>query len=326
MGTQTRLLITGATGFVGRNLVTELAGHRPMRVICRLSSRVNWLRPMRGVEIVYAGLETGKGLDAALSGVETVVHIAGQTMGRGQPDFFRTNVLGTERLIAAMQRQGVENIIFISSQAAAGMTRACPVMSEEMPARPVSAYGWSKRISEEKIEASSLNYTILRPSAIYGPHEKEILKYIRLIQRGFCPVTGRGEKRLNLLYVRDLTALIRRLIEQSLYHRQIYFVSDGHCYTWNDIIRTIAGLLGRRRWLKINVPRSIGLLFGVFNDALLPEKKRVISRDKIREMSYEAWLCSNERACRELGFTPAYDLTAGMAETIAWYRQNGYLN
>lgn len=320
------LLITGATGFVGRNLVNELAGHHPLRVICRRSSRVGWLRSMRDVEIVFASLETGKGLDTALVGVKTVVHLAGQTMGRGRSDFFRTNVLGTEQLIAAMRRHGVQNLIFISSQAAAGANTTCPVMTEEMPARPVSAYGWSKRISEVKIETSPLNYTILRPPAIYGPYEKEILKYIQLIQRGFCPVTGRGEKRLNLLYVRDLTALIRRLIEQGLYRRQIYFVSDGQCYTWNDIIRTIAAILDRRRWLRITVPRSMGLLFGVLNDALLPEKKRVISRDKIREMSYDGWLCSTERACRELGFKPAYDLTAGMAETIAWYRQNGYLS
>jgi len=318
-------LVTGATGFIGKNLVPILAAERPIRILARRTSDLSFYRKQRGVEIAYADMEAGRGIEEALKGIEVVIHVAGRTMGRNRYDFYRSNVLGTKNLVSAMQKTGVGRLLFISSHAACGASPSRLGISEDIKPNPVSDYGWSKLQAETVVVRSGIPHIILRPSSVYGPYEMEILKYVRLVNRGICPQTGFGEKYLNLVYVRDLIGIIQKILIDNRFDNRIYFASDGRSYAFSEIIAAIARQLGKKRLLKLPVPLPLSLMYGILNDALIPEKKRVISRAKVREMAQKYWLCSNERMVRELGFRPSYDLEKGMTETVAWYRSNGFI-
>ncbi len=318
------LLVTGATGFVGKNLVPVLAAENRIRIFVRPTSDITFYKDHSRVEIVTGSLERGQGLDRALEGVETVIHVAGRTTGRSRSDFYRTNVLGTKNLLAAMRRTRTPNIVHISSYAACGLGPDQKELSEGTSV-PVCLYGCSKQEAESAVVQSGLRFIILRPSAVYGPYDADFLQLIKFINRGVYPVPGIGDRYLDLIYVRDLVAAVKKIINESIINGRVYFINDGRGHAYSEVVKLIAGILGKKRLIKVPIPKVLGMMFGVLSDALIPGKMTVISRDKVRLMTQRAWVGSGARATKELGFRPAFDLKTGMAETIAWYRENGYI-
>ncbi len=318
------LLVTGATGFIGKNLIPELTRFGRLRILVRKTSCVASLRANRNVEIVYGDLEENKGIAEALLGVDTVVHCAARTIGNNYIEYYKTNTIGTAHLIKAMNKKGTKRILYLSSHAACGPCCEKKPLRETDYLKPISFYGRSKKIAEDIVINSGIEYIILRPAAVYGPHDFEILRYIKLLNRGFCPIIGFGEKYINLLYVTDLVELIVMLIQAKSFNNQIYFVHDGHCYSYEEVLEQIAVLLQKSN-LKLHIPRQIALLCGLFNDVFLPLPKRLIWRDKIRELAQHYWLCQNEKLVTACDFVPRFSLEQGMNETVTWYRTHGYL-
>ncbi len=319
------LLITGATGFIGKNFVLEQAKKSPVKILVRRTSNVGIYKNQSSILINYADLENDRGLDYALDNVDVVIHCAARTIGRNYQEFYLANVVATRNLIKAMKRNNVNKIIFLSSQSAGGPGSSKNGLDEKTNSVPVSFYGLSKKIAEEIVINSGLDYIILRPCSVYGPYDTEILKIIGLLAKGFCPVIGKEEKYINLIYVRDLIALIQTILAKNLFNRKIYYVSDGICYTYMDVIKTIQEILKKRRCTKINIPKSIALLLGMMSDLLLPQKLRLVGYDKIKEMSEKFWVCISSNIMEVAGWSPNYDLKRGMKETIRWYRENNYL-
>jgi nucleoside-diphosphate-sugar epimerase len=319
------VLVTGATGFIGKNLVPDLARDRKIRILVRRTSDLSFYRDRSEIELAFGSLEGNEGLDRALIGVKTVIHAAGQTMGRNREDFYRTNVQGTRNLTDAMRKIGSIRMIFLSSHAACGASPFNRLISETTRPAPISDYGCSKLQAEGVVAQSGISHIILRPPSVYGPYDMEILKYVRLIDRGICPMIGIRESYLSLIYVRDLVGIIRKVMADDRFDNRIYFASDGRAYAFSEIVAAIARQLNRRRLWRIPIPVRIGLLYGVLNDALIPVRKRIISRDKVRELARQYWLCSNERMIREIGYIPVFDLDQGMTETVGWYREHGLI-
>ena len=319
------LLVTGATGFVGKNLVPALAADNRIRIFVRPTSDITFYKDYPRIEIVTGSLERGHGLDRALEGVKTVIHVAGRTTGRSRADFYRTNVLGTKNLLAAMRRTRTPDIVHISTYAACGLHPDQKELSEDKPARPICLYGGSKQEAESAVTQSGRRFIILRPSAVYGPYDVDFLQVIKMINRGFYPVPGSGDSCTDLIYVRDLVAVVIKIIKESIINDRVYFLNDGRGHTYSEVVKLIAGILGKKRLVKVPIPKSLGMLFGVLSDAFIPGKATVISRDKIRLLTQKSWIGSSARAMKELGFRPAYDLETGMSETIAWYREKGYI-
>jgi len=228
-------------------------------------------------------------------------------------------------LIKAMKRKNVHKIIFLSSQSAGGPAISKDGLDEKAISTPVSFYGLSKKIAEEIIIDSKLDYIILRPCSVYGPYDMEILKIIKLLEKGFCPIIGEEEKYINLVYGKDLVALIQIIIEKNLFNNKIYYVSDGVCYAFKDVVRIIQEILKKKKCIKINIPEPIALLFGMFNDLFIPQRLRLVGYDKIKEMSENFWVCKSSNIMEDTGWSPSYDLKKGMEETIEWYRENNYL-
>lgn len=321
---RSRILVTGATGFIGKHLIAALVPHARVRALVRRTSDITSLRQHRTVEIVYGDLDTDQGLDQALDNMESVVHCAARTIGATYHEYYRTNTLGTLHLIKAMQRNAVKNILLLSTNAASGPGTSRRSLCESDEPRPVSHYGMTKKLSEDIVKQSGLHFIILRPVAVYGPYDMDMLKYIRLIAQGICPVVGFGEKYLNMIYVNDLVRLMVVCIARRAYLNRTFFVHDGRCYKFSEAIHTIAGILGRKVRI-VHVPKCCAMVYSILSEVFLPPAKRLIRRDKIHELACRYWVCSTDNLKNDLAFEPRYTLTQGMEETIRWYKEHDYL-
>lgn len=318
------LLITGATGFIGKNLTPLLARDNPVRILARRTSNLKHFLRNKNIEIVYGDLDSGHGLDQALTDVDIVIHSAARTIGSNFLQYYATNTLGTEKLVTAMKKLDVQKIIFLSSHTASGPCATSDPVRESAPALPVSFYGRSKRYAENFIARSGLSYIILRPVAVYGPHDYDVLRYIKLIDHGLCPIVGFKEKYVNFIYVMDLACLIKDVIQQNTFTNRTFFVNDGVPYTYEEVILLLAELLDKKVH-TFRVPYPLALLYGLANDVFLPAPRRLVWRDKIHELAQQYWLCSNAACCETFAFKPRYGLRQGMQETIAWYRKQNLL-
>ncbi len=319
------ILLTGATGFLGRNFVFEYIKKEPIRILARRTSDISCFKNHPRIHIVYGCYADSKNLEPALKDVEAVIHCAARTTGRNFGEFYEANVIATKNLIQAMKKNKVEKLLFISSQSAGGTTNNEKIVDEFNAELPISFYGLSKKMAEDIVKASGLKYTILRPCSVYGPYDLEILKFIRLLNKGLYPVIGNGKKYLSLIYVRDLVRLMQKIVCKSIFNQKLYYVSDGLCYEFDDVVRAISRMLNRPYYLKINVPESFAFIFGLLNDLFLPEKRRLLGFDKVREMSKDYWVCQSSLIHRDIEWKPEFSFNMGMEETIKWYRDNGYL-
>jgi len=290
---QQKILIVGASGFVGKNLVLRYAQEGRVYVLVRTTSNIKLFRNDPKIKILYGDLAENVGITEALTDMDVVIHCAAVTMGRTYWEFHRTNTQGTAHLIDAMLKRKVSKLVYISSHAACGPSADNTPIDEHETKKPITFYGRTKDLAEQLITRSVLDYTIIRPVSVYGPHDKEILTYIKLLDHGICPIVGFGEKYINLIYVADLVDLIMYTVEKDHFPRKIYFVNDGHCYSFNSVLDTIAKTLDKRT-LKIRVPASLALFIGLLNDVFMSPDKRLVTRDKVRELACQYWVCSND--------------------------------
>jgi nucleoside-diphosphate-sugar epimerase len=321
---QRRILVTGATGFIGKHLLDELSAQNYVRALVRRTSRIEFLRQYKHIDVVYGDLDTGQGLDDALRGIDQVVHCAARTNATTYYDYHQTNTLGTYYIIQAMKRMSVDNILFLSTNAVSGPSASIHPLREDDEVRPISYYGSTKKRAEDIIIRSGLHYLILRPVAVYGPHDMDMLRYIRLIAQGICPIIGFGEKYLNLIYVKDLVRLMLTCLSNRTFENETFFVHDGQCYQFTHIVRTISHILKRRVHI-VRIPKSIAMLYSILNEVFIHPKKRLIRRDKIYELACQYWVCSTDRLLQRFDFKPQFTLSKGMEQTIGWYRAHGYL-
>lgn len=319
------VLITGATGFVGKNLIPVLTRYGRLRILVRRTSNIDLFKEKPNIDIALGDIEKGVGIDDALQNIDIVVHAAARTMGKNYLEYYQTNVLGTLNVIRAMKQRGVKKILLLSSHAACGPSPDKTALTESANPKPISLYGRTKHMAENIVIRSSLDYVILRPVTVFGPHDMDVLRYIRYIAHGISPIIGGGEKYLNLIYVEDLVLAILKIIESKTFNDGIYFVNDGLQYTLPGVLDRITSLLNKSTY-QIRVPKPIAMFYGLANDLFLPARKRAVWRDKIRELSQKYWLCSNERITAELNFRANFTFEEAMEKTLRWYKNNGFLD
>lgn len=318
------ILIVGASGFVGKNVVLRYAQKTDVNILVRPTSNIDPFRNSPRIRILYGDLEKNEGIVESLHGIDVVIHCAARTMGRSYWEFHDTNTQGTSHLINAMLENKVQKILYVSSHAACGPCSMDKPLQEHDQKSPISFYGRSKNLAEELIKGSGLAYTIMRPVSVYGPYDKEILTYVKLLNKGICPVVGYGAKYLNLIYVTDLVDIVLKTVSEDHFHKHVYFVNDGQCYSMDYILETIATTLGKKT-LRITVPTGLALFIGLLNDVFISPDKKLVTRDKVRELACRYWLCSSDNISRELGFKPQYTFERGIAETVEWYKNQGLI-
>jgi len=321
-----RVLITGATGFIGSHL-TERLLERGYRVSClvRASSDLRWIED-KGVDLVRGDCSSIETLRSAINGVDYVFHLAGITKTTRIEEFYRINYRGTENLIRAVSesKTDIKRFIYLSSLAAYGPLQDGD--SQDSSPHPVSDYGRSKLMGEEAVMhyAGTVPVTILRPSVVYGPRDRQMYVVFKWVKKGLVPYWG--NTRLSMVYIDDLIDAIVLAAESDRSTGKVYFISDGREYDVDTIIVEIARSLSREV-RRIKIPSILMPILGFAGERMgrFLDGGELINRDKIRELKYNRWVCSIIDAERDLEFRPNVGLREGIKWTAEWYRIHRWL-
>ena len=313
-----RVLITGSNGFIGQHLCTELLRHS-----WAVRGTVRWAETRRSlpseVETAIVDVNRDDGWPAAVSGVDTVVHLVGRThvvrdtTSDALAAYRAINVEGTQRVLKACVEAGVSRFIYLSSIKAVGEGGEVPY-TEMSPCNPEDAYGITKREAEiavlEMAAKADLQVTIVRPPLVYGPGVKgNFLQLLRFVDRGIPLPLGCTHNARSMVFVGNLTSAIAALLDQRTTKENIFHVvDDGEPLSTKDLVTRLGRLLGRK---VHHIPVPVPLLrFGGGLLGYTGEVKRLIGSLAV----------SGEKIKEALNWTPPCSLEEELAETVNWYR------
>jgi len=335
-----KVLVTGASGFIGGHLVATLLeqGHEVVGLVRSLTKTQRL--DVERVQLVQGDVTQADSLAAALAGVDTVYHLAGATMALHKADLFRVNEGGTRNLLAACaQRSTPPTVVYLSSMAAAGPTRADLPRVESDPLQPVSNYGRSKLAGEVAAHeyADKLPITVLRPPIVFGEGDPYSISVYRPIVRwGLHFGQGLRKNRFSMIHAQDLCrALIlagetgQRLTPESQNASQgIYFIAADEHPLFGEWGRMISAAAGRKRVLVWSTPGGYWLWAAAAGSEVVGRirgRPGIFNFDKCREIRGGSWWCSDAALRRDTGFKPAADLLTRIRQTVDWYRSVGWL-
>ncbi|MEM9188227.1 MAG: NAD(P)-dependent oxidoreductase [Myxococcota bacterium] len=326
-----KVLITGATGFLGSHLAEKLIEHgHEVRALVRKTSRTEFLEEL-GVELCHASLESGEGLDAAVRGVDGVAHSAAIVKARDPEEFHRVNALGTKHLLDAVLEHTpkLQRFVYVSSMTAHGFGDGGKPRALDREPHPVTHYGRSKLAGEQFCldVADTLPVTILRPPAIYGPRDTEMLAFFKIVQGRVVPFLGSPDNNLSLVYAPDCAEALLLTLTKDHPSGAVYYVEDGEVYTQRQVVAYIEDALGKRAFAKFPVPMAAVSVAAVGSELFgkISQKAVMLTRDKVNELR-EQQVCSASDAIRaDLGWTPTVQFGEGARISVDWYRQNGLL-
>ncbi len=322
-----RVLVTGANGFIGSHLCRSLLAHG-FKVIAGVRRGAN-LENLENTDVsfAYGDVTKPETLEELISGADVVVHNAGLVKSKSVERMFEVNTGGTEALydICAKSKH-VERFVFISSMAASGPSNGKPRVEDDAPA-PLTNYGWSKLNAEKALlkRTAELNLQIVRPPGVYGPGDREVLAFFQTVRRGIRPSIGNIGRRLNMVYVDDLTEGISRLLEHNLPSGAIYFLAESQSYTFSELMDHIGAAVDRRG-IPLPVPGWAFKSIGAVSETVfkLVGATPMLTLEKAREV-LSSWEVSVARARADFDFSPMISFPEGARITAAWYRDHGWL-
>lgn len=293
--------VTGATGFVGGHLVGQaLAAGHGVRALTRREQP-----PREGVEWIAGALDDPAALTRLAEGADAIVHVAG-AVNADRAGFVAANVEGTRAMLAAAREAGVARFVHVSS------------LSAREP--DLSLYGWSKREGERLVEASALDWTIVRPTGVYGPGDTEWLDMFRMAKWGLALLPPPG--RVSLIAVEDLAALLLTLAT-GRGDRAIHEVDDGQAMTHAELAHAIGAAVGSRV-RPIHLPRPL-LSLAAAADMRLRGSGAKLTQDRVGYLCHPDWTADPARRPPPALWTPAIPMAKGLADTAAWYRTHALL-
>jgi nucleoside-diphosphate-sugar epimerase len=314
-------LVTGGSGFIGRHLLEQLARTgEQVRALVRRACDLP-----QGIEAVRGDLASGEGIEAALDGAGTVIHVAGVTKALRTSDYYTGNEIATRHLARAIGRSGVR-LVHVSSLAAIGPSLdGRPVMENAEP-HPVVHYGKSKLAAERAVREFVPDAVIVRPAVVYGPRDTDVFQLLKSISRGVVLEIAGGERFFSAIYVKDLVEGILAAARSTRASGRDYFLAHPKPLTWGDLSSAAARIMGRKPRV-IRIPGAIASMVGACAElaAVITGKAGIISREKIVEAQCRYWTCDTTRATVEIGFTARTGIEAGLAETLSWYKEAGWL-
>lgn len=331
-----RALVTGATGFVGSNLVAELIA-RGWSVGClvRNPDRAATLTAL-GAELATGSLQDSDSLTRAAADTNVVFHVAGRVAALKRQDFFLDNVDGTRAVMNAAARQSTPpTVVYVSSLAAGGPSTIGSPRRESQQGTPVSAYGASKLAAEQAATefADRVPLSIVRPPVVFGPADRnslQLFKTVRAMQVHLIP--GYRDMPMSIVHVADLCDGLIAIAERGARStiadpsRGIYYITSGPTITYAEMGRLAARSLGRRVFV-LPTPKVIFRLAGAIGETAgrLRRQPGIINWDKMREATASGWECSDEKLRSELDYNPPLSIEQRFIDTAAWYRDHKWL-
>jgi nucleoside-diphosphate-sugar epimerase len=326
-----KVLVTGGTGFLGSHVAEQLssAGHHVVALVRRTSNR-KFLSTLPNVELAEGSVEDRASVDRAARGVDAVIHSAGLVKARTEAEFFECNTQGTVNLLEAARAHApnLERFVHVSSLEACGPSLdGHPVPLDQE--RPVTAYGRSKLAAEKAVTSrkADLPVVVLRPAAIYGPRDVEILEAFRAASRRQYPVIGDGRMLGSYTYGPDCARACIRAIGADVPSGSVYFVDDGEALSMARAMgELLHEALGTAPLVRFGVPFPVLRLasLGVEAYGRLRGRAVMLTREKVKMLSHH-WVCDSKRTREELDWSPEVTFTEGLRRTARWYRENGWL-
>ncbi|MGB3050156.1 MAG: NAD(P)-dependent oxidoreductase [Polyangiales bacterium] len=322
-----KILITGASGFIGSRLRDALlASGSDVVAIRRPGSPPSTAgRSVEADYAVLADLERIVGEEKP----DYVLHVAGVTKGSSYEDFRLGNVMPTRNLLAALRREhsDAKRFVLVSSWASYGPSATSAPHREENPPRPIEHYGESKREAEEAVEEESggVPWTILRPSAVYGPGDVDYFNLFKSAMLGWNVYFGNRERLMSIIYADDC---VRGILEAAKHPNSVnkgYFLTSEEQVTWERFQSEVVRVVGRRA-RTVDLPEqliSIAALGGELATRF-DKKPRLLNLQKAKMGAQQAWTCVGDAASRDFGFTAEVDLAEGIRRTHDWYEANDW--
>ncbi|HEX8640401.1 MAG TPA: NAD-dependent epimerase/dehydratase family protein [Allosphingosinicella sp.] len=299
------LAVTGGTGFVGSHLLkAAAAGGYEVRALTR-----GWRPPEEGIDWVDGALDRTDSLAKLVEGADAVIHIAGLINAPTRAAFEAVNVGGTANMIDAARRARVRRFVHISSLAARE-----PELSD---------YGRSKAKSERLVAASGLDWTIIRPPAVYGPGDRETFELFRMARRGLVALPPKG--RFSVLHVGDLCRLILTVLDEPDSHSEIYEPDDGVDNGWDHrhFARTLGRVFGKRA-TTLSMPKLV-MKGAARVDRLVRRDAAKLTPDRVRYFCHPDWVVTARRRPPDALWKPQIRTPTGLKQTADWYREQGWL-
>lgn len=337
-----RVLVTGATGFIGTHLVEALLDREErVAALVRDPGRASRLE-QSGAQLVLGDVANLDRVRAAVAGASAVFHLAGVTKTLAPREFFEVNRRGVAHVARACAEQSTPPVlIVVSSLAASGPAIDGRPRKESDEPHPISWYGRSKRGGERAAGryAGDVPITIVRPPIVFGEGDRLSLEMFKPVARwGVHPVPGLVPRHYSLIHADDLVEALllaaargKRLPPRGASADQrgvgCYFAACDEQPSWHELGRMIGRSLGRGSTLVVpfgaRMVRAVGLLGELAGR--LRGRQVTMNLDKAREATAGSWICSSKKAKEELGFSVAVPLAGRLAQTARWYQQEGWL-
>lgn len=320
-----RVLVTGASGFVGRHLVAHLARNGHAVTAMDLASPAGRLP---GVAYVAADIREPAAWRGALPGLDAVVHLASAHLQVGLPESFywSVNVESLQPLLRAARDAGVKHFVHTSSVGVHGSLERVPG-NEDAPIRPENLYERTKAAGEEKVrafmaEAGTMGVTIVRPAWIYGPGDARTEKILRAVARGRFVMFGRGDNYRHPIFIDDYVRAQERMLLEPKTFGHTYILAGPASLRGRELVAVAERVTGGR--VRLRVPLPVGYAAGLAAEAAGSVLRMAppISRRTLAFFTNQNWFDVG-RARTELGFAPTVSLDDGFRRTWAAMRERG---
>jgi dihydroflavonol-4-reductase len=330
-----KILITGASGFIGSFIVEE-ALNRGMEVwaAVRSTSSKRYLQDPR-INFIELDFGSEERLKEQLDGhdFDYIVHAAGVTKCLNKADFHRVNTEGTRHLVEALLALGmpIKRFVYLSSLSVFGAIHEhqpyADITEHDVP-RPNTAYGKSKLEAERYLDSigNEFPYIILRPTGVYGPRETDYFLMAKSIKQHMDFAVGFRRQDITFVYVLDVVQAVFLALDRGMSGRK-YFLTDGEVYQSADFSHLLKKAMHTKWVLRVTAPLWVLKVVTFFGEYIsrLTRKPIALNNDKYHILRQRNWRCDVEPAVDELGYHPRYNLEKGVEESVAWYKEHHWL-